>query len=470
MNKFMTEDFMLHNEYAKMLFNKYAKDVPIFDFHCHLEAKEIYENKNIQSITQAWLGGDHYKWRVMRACGIEEKYITGDADDYEKFEKYAEIMPYLIGNPIYHWTHLELKNYFGIDYCLDKSTAKEIYNKCNELLKKDEYRPRGLIKMSNVIGVCTTNDPIDTLEYHKKLEKEDLGFVVKPAFRPDNVIYIEKDTFTSYLKKLSNISEQEIKDFTSLKKALSKRIKFFNENGCKASDQAFEYIPYKRSNEEEINKIVRKKISGEEISKKEEEKFKTEIFIFLASEYKKYDWAMEIHVGVIRNNSKKLFEALGADVGGDAQSDLPFAKNLANILSDMEEESGLPRIVIFPLNPKDQYPVMTIAGSFNRANEDNISTVQLGTAWWHLDHKEGMIEQLKIFSQVGVLSKFIGMLTDSRSFLSYPRHEYFRRILCNFIGELVEKEEYPADEEFLGKIVEDICLNNSKKFIKVNFK
>lgn len=467
MNKFMTDDFMLHNEYGKILFHKYAKDVPIFDFHCHLEAKEIYENKKIPSITKAWLGGDHYKWRVMRACGVDEKYITGDASDFEKFEKYAEIIPNLIGNPIYHWTHLELKNYFGIDYCLDKSTAKEIYEKCNELLKKDEYRPQGLIKMSKVAAVCTTNDPIDELIYHQKLEKENLDFVVKPAFRPDNAIYIEKDTFNAYLKDLSKVSGVEIKDFESLKEALKQRINFFNENGCRASDQAFEFIPYKRASEKEIDEILKKKFSEENIDKDEEEKFKTEILLFLAGEYKKLDWAMEIHIGVIRNNSKKMFEALGADVGGDAQSDLAYAQNLANILSDIEEGEGLPRTIIFPLNPKDNYPIMTIAGSFNRFNEEKISTVQLGTAWWHLDHKEGMIEQMKVFSQVGVLSKFVGMLTDSRSFLSYPRHEYFRRILCNFVGGLVENGEYPWDEEFLGKVIEDICINNAKKFIKI---
>lgn len=470
MNKFINDDFMIHNEYGKTLYHKYAKDMPIFDFHCHLEAKEIYENEKIPSITEAWLGGDHYKWRVMRACGVEEKYITGDASDYEKFEKYAEIMPELIGNPIYHWTHLELKNYFGIDYCLDKSTARDIYDKCNEILASDDYRPRGLIKMSKVKALCTTNDPVDTLEYHEKLKAEkDLGFVVKPAFRPDSALYIEKDSFKSYIKELGVASGVEIKDFYSLKEAVLARIKFFNERGCKASDQAFKYIPYMRATNEELNEILGKKLNDEPISLEEEEKFKTELFIFLASQYKKYDWVMEIHVGVIRNNSKKLFDSLGADVGGDSQSDLSFAENFANILSDIEELAGLPRTIVFPLNPKDQSPIATIAGSFNRANDDHISTVQLGTSWWHLDHKEGMTDQMKIFSQVGVFSKFVGMLTDSRSFLSYPRHEYFRRILCNFIGEFVERGEYPWDEEFLGNLVQNICFNNAKKFIKIEF-
>ena len=469
MKKFLDENFMINNEFGQMLYHKYAAKMPIFDFHCHLEAKEIYENKNIPSITEAWLGGDHYKWRVMRACGVEEKYITGDASDFEKFEKYAEVIPNLIGNPIYHWTHLELKNFFGIDYPLNKENAKEVFEKCNELLAKDEFRPRGLIEMSNVAAVCTTNDPAEDLSYHKLLA-EDECFKVKvlPAYRPDNALYIEKDGFADYIKKLSGSVGFEIKNYSDIKKALVKRMEYFKELGCMASDQAFAFIPYKRASEEELNEIVQKKLSGKEVCSECEEKYKTELTIFLAKEYKKLDWAMEIHVGVIRNNSKVLFEKLGPDVGGDSQNDLSYAENLANLLSDFEENDGLPRTVIFPLNPKDQFPISTIGGSFNRANPDNMQNIQLGTAWWHLDHKEGMIEQLKVFSSVGVLAKFIGMLTDSRSFLSYPRHEYFRRILCNFIGELVENGEYPADEEFLGKVVEDICYNNARKYIKID--
>ena len=464
----MTEDFMLHNDFAKKLYHNYAAKMPIFDFHCHLEAKEIYENKNIPSITEAWLGGDHYKWRVMRAYGVEEKYITGDDSDFEKFEKYAEVMPNLIGNPIYHWTHLELKNFFGIDYPLNKENAKEVFDKCNELLAKDEYRPRGLIEMSNVVAVCTTNDPAEDLTYHKLLA-EDKSFEVKvlPAFRPDNALYIEKDEFAGYIKKLSDASGIEIKTFADIKKALKNRMEYFKELGCMASDQAYSFIPYQRADENELDVIVDMRLKGEEVCSDSIEKYKTELTIFLAKEYKKLDWAMEIHVGVIRNNSKVLFDKLGADVGGDSQNDLNYAENLANLLSSFEENDGLPRTVIFPLNPKDHYPIATIGGSFNRANPDNMQNIQLGTAWWHLDHKEGMIEQLKVFSSVGVLSKFIGMLTDSRSFLSYPRHEYFRRILCNYIGELVENGEYPADEEFLGKVVEDICFNNAKKYIKI---
>lgn len=469
MKKFLDENFMINNEFGQMLYHKYAAKMPIFDFHCHLEAKEIYENKNIPLITEAWLGGDHYKWRMMRACGVEEKYITGDGSDFEKFEKYAEVIPNLIGNPIYHWTHLELKNFFGIDYPLNKDNAKEIFDKCNELLAKDEFRPRGLIEMSNVAAVCTTNDPAEDLTYHKLLA-EDESFKVKvlPAYRPDNALYIEKDGFKDYIKKLSDSVGFEIENYSDIKKALVNRMEYFKESGCMASDQAYAFIPYKRASEEELNEIVQKKLSGKKVCSECEEKYKTELTIFLAKEYKKLDWAMEIHVGVIRNNSKVLFEKLGPDVGGDSQNDLSYAENLANLLSDFEENDGLPRTVIFPLNPKDHFPIATIGGSFNRANPDNMQNIQLGTAWWHLDHKEGMIEQLKVFSSVGVLSKFIGMLTDSRSFLSYPRHEYFRRILCNFIGELVENGEYPADEEFLGKVVEDICYNNARKYIKID--
>ena len=469
MKKFLDDNFMIQNEFGQNLYHKYAKEMPIFDFHCHLEAQEIYENKNLPSITYAWLGGDHYKWRVMRANGIDEKYITGDADDFAKFEKYAEIMPKLIGNPIYHWTHLELKNYFGIDYPLNKDNAREVFDKCNELLAKDEYRPRGLIEMSNVAAVCTTNDPAEELKYHKLLA-EDESFKVKviPAYRPDNALYIEKEGFADYIKKLSDVSGIEIKNYTDIKKALVNRMEYFKELGCMASDQAFAFIPYKRASEEELNEIVEKKLSGKDVCPECEEKYKTEMAIFLAKEYKKLDWAMEIHVGVIRNNSKVLFDKLGADVGGDAQNDLAYAENYANLLSAFEENDGLPRLLVFPLNPKDNYPIATVGGSFNRANDNGMQDVQLGTAWWHLDHKEGMIEQMKVFSSVGVLANFVGMLTDSRSFLSYPRHEYFRRILCDFVGGLVEAGEYPADEEFLGKMIEDICYNNAIKFIKID--
>lgn len=464
----ITNDFLLENDYSKILFHNYAKKMPIFDFHCHLEAKEIYENKNFESITKVWLGGDHYKWRVMRASGIPEEYITGDKSDKEKFDKWAEVVPYLMGNPLYHWTHLELKNFFGIDKCLDMSTADEIYEKTNELLKQDDFRPRELIKRSNVKAVCTTNDPIDDLKYHKLLEEENFEVKIKPAFRPDKALNIEKEDFKEYIEKLGQSSGIEIKTIEDMKQALRYRIEYFDKNGCKASDHALKYFPYQELTEDEINQIIYKKLNGELITSNEEEAYKAAILTFLAKEYKDRDWVMEIHVASIRDNSKLLFNRLGPDVGNDAVNDELRAENLAKLLSDFEENDGLPRMILFSLNKNDYYPLATIAGSFNRENPDGLSNIQIGTSWWFNDHKEGMLEQMRTFAETGVFPKFVGMLTDSRSFLSYPRHEYFRRIMCNFLGEMVEKGEYPWNEEFLGKVVEDISFNNANKFIKLD--
>lgn len=467
--KFLTEDFMLHNEYAKTLFHKYAKDQPIFDFHCHLEAQEIYENKNFDSITQVWLGGDHYKWRVMRAMGIEEELITGNGSDEDKFMAWAKTVPNLIGNPLYHWTHLELKNFFGIDDCLNEKNAKAIYDKCNKMLKEEDFKPRNLIERSNVKALCTTNDPIDDLKYHELLEKEeDFKVAIKPAFRPDAVLNIEKDDFKSYIEKLSKVSEIQISDLYSLEKALVSRIDFFEDHGCKASDHGLNHVPYQKTSRDEVNEILKKALNGEKITRREEDAYKASILTFLSQEYKQRDWVMEIHTGAIRNNSRKMFEELGADVGNDAINDKLTSENISRLLSDFEENGDLPRILLFTLNPKDFYPLSTIGGCFNRANNEELMNIQIGTAWWFLDHKNGMVEQMEILAQTSVFSKFVGMLTDSRSFLSYPRHEYFRRIMCNFIGDLVKKGEYPWDEEFLGQMVENISYQNAVDFIKID--
>lgn len=464
----INEDFILQNEYAKTLFHKYAKDMPIFDFHCHLEAKEIYENKNFDSITQVWLGGDHYKWRVMRACGISEEYITGDKSDKEKFDKWAYVVPKLLGNPLYHWTALELNNFFGIKEELNPETADEIYEKTNELLQTDKFKPRSLIERSNVKAVCTTNDPVDDLKYHKLLKEEDFKVIIKPAFRPDKALNIEKEDFKDYIKELQDASDTEIKSFKDIKTASEKRINYFEENGCSASDHALKYFPYIKKGEEEIDGIVRKAINGEEITKIEEEAYKTALLTFLAKEYKKRDWAMEIHVAAIRDNSKALFKKLGPDVGNDAVNDELRAENLANLMSDFESCDGLPKMLLFSLNENDYYPLATIGGSFNRENETGLSNIQIGTSWWFADHLDGMQKQMTMFAQTGVFANFVGMLTDSRSFLSYPRHEYFRRILCNFIGEKVAKGQYPWKEEYLGQMVKDISFNNAEKYIRID--
>lgn len=465
----INDDFMLTNTYAKTLYEKYAKDMPIFDFHCHLEAKEIYENKKFENISQVWLGGDHYKWRVMRAMGIDEKEITGDTDSYTKFLNWAKTVPNLIGNPLYHWTHLELKRFFGIDKLLNEKNAKEIWDKTNELLQKDEFRPKSLIEKSNVWAVCTTNDPLDDLKYHELLA-EDKSFKTKilPAFRPDKLLNIEKDSFREYIKEFEKITGVEIKDKKSLLEALDRRIDFFEKHLCKASDHALNYVPYKRVGDEKFKEILNKALRGEKLNIDQIDAYKTEILIHLANEYYKRDWAMELHIAALRDNSKKMFGNLGPDVGNDAVNDYNYAENLANLLSDIEEK-GMPKTILFSLNPKDLYVLSTIAGSFQGGIE-GVCKMQLGTSWWFLDHKDGMIEQMKVFSLSSVFSKFIGMLTDSRSFLSYPRHEYFRRILCNYIGELVENGEYPWDEEFLGQVVKNISFNNAKEYIKVDGK
>ncbi|MBE6064481.1 glucuronate isomerase [Clostridium cochlearium] len=467
MKRFLDEDFMLHNEYGRILYEKYAKNMPIFDFHCHLEAKEIWENKKFNNITEVWLGGDHYKWRVMRANGVPENKITGNASDYEKFLEWAKVVPLLIGNPLYHWTHLELNRFFGIKDNLNENTAEEIWNKTNKLLKQDDFTARSLIERSNVYAVCTTNDPADTLEYHIKIKEEGkMNTKIVPAMRPDKALQVEAKDFSKYINELSKVSEVDIKSFSDLKKALSKRIKFFDEQGCGACDHAFNYIPYNRASEREVDAIFKKGINGEYIFKDEEDKYKTELMIFLAQEYHKYNWVMELHIGALRNNNNRMFKRLGSDTGYDSVNDYNYAPQLGALLSHMDEYGNLPRTVLFTLNPKDNYVLSTMTGCF-QGEEYGISKIQFGTAWWFVDHKDGIIRQMRDLAATGVISKFIGMLTDSRSFLSYPRHEYFRRILCNLLGEYVELGEYPWDEDILGNIVEDICFNNAKEYIKI---
>ncbi|WBW50418.1 glucuronate isomerase [Peptoniphilus equinus] len=468
--EFLTENFMLQNEYAQILFHKYAKNEPIFDVHCHLEAKDIYENKNFTSITQVWLGGDHYKWRVMRASGVDEEKITGSASDYEKFEAWAKVVPMLIGNPLYHWTHLELKNYFGINKVLNEKNAKQIYDQCNLLLQQDDFSPRHLISKSNVLGLCTTNDPLDDLRYHQLLKSEnDFKTVVIPAFRPDKALNIELDGFQEYIKALSKTAEIDIKSIDDLEKALLKRLDFFVVNGCKASDHGIKYVPYGDKNKAELSIILNKALHNEKVTVEEEDAYKSHLLVFLAREYAKRDIVMEIHTGAIRDNSKFLFDRLGQDIGNDAVNDAAIAENISRLLNRIEIEGDLPKILLFTLNPKDYYPLSTIGGCFNKGNREGTMNIQIGTSWWFLDHKNGMMEQMEMLAQTSVFAKFIGMLTDSRSFLSYPRHEYFRRIMCNFIGEIVANKEYPWEEEYLGEMVKNISFNNAKQFLKIDF-
>lgn len=465
MKKFMGEDFLLSTETAKKLFDA-CKDEPIFDWHCHLSPKEIYENKEPADIAELWLSGDHYKWRGMRSCGIEEKYITGDASNYEKFIKWASVMDYAIGNPLYHWTHLELQRYFGIDTPLSPRTADKIWNEANEKIRNGGFKPRDLITRSNVACVCTTDDPADTLEYHK-LIAEDTSFTCKvlPAFRPDKALSIDLDSFIPWLKALEKTAETTIDSYKKLTEVLKDRIDFFEKMGCRATDHAFGYVPYIRADEAELEAIFIKGKNGEALTTEEVDKYKTELFRFLAKQYYKKGWATEIHIGPMRNNNTLMFNKLGPDAGFDSIDDARIAQPLSRMLDSLAVEETLPKTILFTLNPKDNFVLGTMLGNFQ--NSDAPSKIQFGSAWWFNDHIEGMKTQMTALANLGMLGKFVGMVTDSRSFLSYPRHEYFRRILCELIGTLVENGEYPCDMELLSQMVKNISFYNAKEYIGI---
>ena len=464
MREFMCDDFLLMTDTAKTLYHNYAKNMPIYDFHCHLNPKEIYENKKYKNITEVWLGGDHYKWRAMRSNGVDERYITGDADDKEKFMKWAETIDECYGNPLFHWTHLELKRFFGIDLVLSKETAEEVWNLTNEKLTTDKFTARELIKMSNVKTLCTTDDPIDSLEYHIAL-KEDKSFdvVVNPAFRPDKGIRIEKDEFIPWFNRLEEIYGNKIDSIDKYTSALESRIEFFHQVGCRISDHALDPVVFEKGTKEEVNAILLKKLAGEELTEKEIKQFKTYVMIFLGKEYSKRKWVMQIHVGCIRNNSTRMFNKLGADTGYDAIDDELFLRALSKLLDTLDTTDELPKTIIYNLNPRDNEAIGTLIGCFQDGKTPG--KIQFGSGWWFLDQKDGMTRQMTALANLGLLSRFVGMLTDSRSFLSYTRHEYFRRILCNLLGDWVERGELPNNIERLGKMVENICYNNVNNYI-----
>lgn len=463
---FIDENFLLKTETAKKLFNDYAKKEPIYDFHCHLNPQEIYENKNFSDITEVWLGGDHYKWRAMRSLGIPEETITGkNVDSFEKFEKWAETIQYAIGNPLYHWTHLELQRFFGIYEPLTKESARRIYDQVNEKLAKSEYKVRELIKMSNVKAINTTDDPADSLEWHKKIAAEETAFKVYPAFRPDKALNIDAPTYAEYIKTLGQVGGKEIKTFADLKEVLRSRMDLFDEMGCRASDHAFTYVPCVKATDTEIDAIIELALAGKEIPKTQCDQYRTALMLFLGGEYTKRGWAMEIHMNIKRDNNTKMFEKMGPDTGFDCISDWSSCEGLTNLMDLLEYNNSLPKTLLFAGNPADNQVIGTILGCFQ--SSDAASKIQFGTAWWFNDNKDGMEAQIKALGNLGVLGKFVGMLTDSRSFLSYPRHEYFRRILCNIIGQWIEDGEYADDIEFAGKLVADICYNNAAKYFNL---
>ncbi len=460
MRRFMDRDFLLTTKTAKEIYRKGAEKTPIFDWHCHLSAKEIYENKRPKDITELWLSSDHYKWRMMRSCGVGEMFITGKKSSHDKFMAYAKSLPKCIGNPLYTWTHLELQRYFNIETPLSEKTAEEIYKRCNEQIRTGDFRPQALIQKSNVTCVCTTDDPADDLTYHELLAKEaDFSCKVLPAFRADKAIHIESSTFIPWVAAMEKAVRREIHTFADLKTALLERLDYFCKHGACACDQSVLYVPYRVAPQEKIEKIFKKGLSGAYISLEEIEEYITAMLLFLGEAYAKRNMVMELHIGPMRNNNSRMFARLGADAGFDSIGDRNIAEGLSRYLNALEEKNSLPKTVLFALNPKDNYVIGSMLGNFQSG--EAASKIQFGSAWWFNDNYDGMRAQMKALANLGSLGCFIGMVTDSRSFLSYPRHEYFRRILCELLGEFVEEGKYPYDVETLSKMVEDISYNNA---------
>ena len=447
---FINDSFMLRTKTARELYS-FVKDLPIIDYHCHLSPKQIAENYQFRNAYDLFLGGDHYKWRQMRTNGIDEKYITGDGDDYEKFKAFAATLPMLIGNPLYHWTHLELKRYFGIDKTLDEDSCEEIWQICNQKLATEEFRAQSLVLRSNVEALCTTDDPADTLEYHEQLK--DFKVKVLPTFRPDKAVEITKDTFIPYINSIGVTSYSELEAW------IRARIEYFDKHGCRLSDHGLDTVPYGTN---DPSAAFDKRMAGATLTKQEADSFKTALLKVCAEEYTKRGWTMQLHMGALRNNNKRMLKALGPDTGFDSINDLCIAEPLSALLSSFAYNDSLPKTILYSLNPKDNYVLGTMLGNFQSAPV--AGRIQFGSAWWFNDQRDGMVEQMKALANLGMLSRFVGMLTDSRSFVSYPRHEYFRRILCDLIGRWVEDGEYPADLERLKKIVSGICYYNAKEY------
>lgn len=460
---FINRDFMLKNKTAKRLYYGYAEKMPIIDYHCHIDPREIYEDRKFKNITQVWLGGDHYKWRLIRSNGVTENEITGDADDKTKFLRFAEMLPRAIGNPMYHWCHLELKRYFGFDGILNADTAEEVYELCNRKLQSDGMSVRNIIKNSGVRMIGTTDDPTDSLQWHRKLKDDpDFDVAVCPSFRPDKAINIDKPGFADYIAKLGAAAEMEITCFDDVKTALFKRLDVFCELGCRASDHGLDAIPFEIADESEVDGIFKTVMAGGTVTPSQADSYKTAVLLFLGEEYAKRNIVMQLHYGAQRNTNTKMFERLGADTGFDCISTADCGGQTVRFLNELEKKDRLPKTVLYSLNPNDNELLDTILGCFQ--GTEAAGKIQHGSAWWFSDTASGMEAQLKSLANLSLLGNFIGMLTDSRSFLSYTRHEYFRRILCSVIGEWVENGEYPNDEQALGNIVKDICYYNAEKY------
>ncbi len=463
MSEFLSNDFLLSTETAKWLYHDHAAKMPIIDYHCHVSPKEIYEDKQFDNITELWLAGDHYKWRLMRSNGVDEYYITGDAPAYEKFYKFAELLPKAIGNPMYHWCHLELKNYFGYIGVLNADTAKEVWNLCEKKLAEGNLSVRSIIRKSNVRFIGTTDDPIDSLEYHKLLREDTtMQATVAPSFRPDKALNIDKAGWKEYISLLSEVSGVEICDLDSLKEALRRRIEYFNAHGCRASDHGLDRMVYTVENHAMLDAFIQRGLAGDTISEHEAEALKTELLAFCAGEYVRHGWVMQLHYNCLRNPNSTMFKKLGPDTGFDCIGPHNGTRALACLLDKLHSEGKLPRTILYSLDASDNAFLDTLIGAFQ--GSEIAGKMQHGSAWWFNDNKQGMRDQLISLANLSLLGNFVGMLTDSRSFLSYTRHEYFRRILCALIGEWVENGEYPDNKDTLGKLVRDICFGNANRY------
>ena len=463
MKKFLDENFLLQTKTAQQLYHDFARDMPIIDYHCHLPPDQIAEDTQFENISRIWLYGDHYKWRAMRANGIDEAYCTGNKSDSEKFQKWAETVPYTLRNPLYHWTHLELQRYFDIDDILSGDNAVEVYEKCTYKLQTPEFSVRNLLKKMNVVTVCTTDDPIDTLEHHQKIKKDNFEIKVLPAFRPDKAMNVEDpEALNTYINKLEEVSGISVDNYDDYLKALKSRHDYFAENGCSVSDHGLEKIFAEDYTDQEIRNIFNLLRTGKAISDSEIMKFKSALLFEFALWDHEKGWVQQYHLGALRGNNTRKLKELGPDTGWDSIGDFSQARSLSKFLNKLDQENQLAKTILYNLNPADNELIASMIGNFNDGSI--AGKIQFGSAWWFLDQKDGMVKQLDTLSNMGLLTRFVGMITDSRSFLSYPRHEYFRRILCNLIGNDVENGELPNDMKWLGQTVQDISYNNANKY------
>ena len=461
--QWLHDDFLLKNKTARKLYHEFAESMPIIDYHNHLSPQLIAEDSCFENITQAWLYDDHYKWRAMRTNGISEKYCTGNASDYEKFEQWAATVPYTLRNPLYHWTHLELQRYFNVNETLSPATAKKIYDECSEKIKSKEHSIRNLLRKMNVKVLCTTDDPVDSLEFHQQIKKDGFEIKVLPAFRPDKAMDADNSiSFNQYISKLEAAANVSIHSFEGYLNALKNRHDFFAANGCSVSDHGLSEIYADDYTEKEISSIFLKVRSGNELTAEEKRKFKSAMLITFAEWDHEKGWTQQYHLGALRNNNSRMMQQLGPDTGWDSIGDFNYGQSLAKFLDRLDKNNKLAKTIIYNLNPADNAMMATMIGNFNDGT--SAGKIQWGAAWWFLDQKDGMKQHMDTLSNMGLLSRFVGMLTDSRSFLSFPRHEYFRRILCNTFGEEIESGELPNDIDWIGKIIRDICYNNTKGY------